>query len=289
MAMATTPATPATAAAGETPSLLLPSDQFAPRQPHTLDERLNAAFDRLVAQTGLELNSPTALSLIVAGGLVTAGFGLFVLEDLLIAGMGLFLGIGSVMGIFMALAARRRRLIERQLPEAMELLARGIRAGRSLTQAIELLGSEAPSPIAGEFKRVDARMKLGMPLPAALADLPRRAGVVSMQIVVTALSIHQQTGGDITQILDQLARTLRERLAMQQQFRAATAGSRFSVIFMLTIGPAVVAFLVIDDPAYLRDLLSATGGRTMVAISVILQVVGSFWVWRIMRTNRMSS
>lgn len=284
--------TPQTETASRSPeplSILAPTDQFGPREPQTLDQRINASFDRLVAQTGLEMNSPTALALVLGIGVVVAGAAFVWLEDIVVSGLGMIVGVGGTIATYFLLASRRRRLIERQLPEAMELLARGIRAGRSLSQSIELVSTEVPQPLGAEFKRVDTRLRLGIPLNLALADLPRRAGVVSMQIVVTALSLHQMTGGDITQVLDQLARTLRERFATQQQFRAATAGSRFSVIFMLAIGPAVVGFLIVDDPAYLRDLLSATGGRTMLIVSILLQIVGSLWVWRIMRSNQMSS
>ena len=133
---------------------------------------------------------------------------------------------------------------------------------------------------------VTSRLALGSSLKHALSGIPERTGLVSMKILAMALTVHQQTGGDITSVLDRLSRTMRERMQYLGRLRAATAASRATAILMLVLPPGILAFFLVRDPDYLTRLFSSGWGRVITITAIILDFIGVIWTLRILKTSQ---
>jgi tight adherence protein B len=151
--------------------------------------------------------------------------------------------------------ARRLRKFAEQLPDTITLLANSLRAGSSFLQGIELVTREARPPISEEFERVVREMQLGMALQPALNNLVRRVASEDLELMVTAIQIQSQVGGNLATVLDAIAFTIRERIRIQGEIRTLTAMQRYSgyVITLLPIGLAVILFLI--SPSYMDSML----------------------------------
>jgi len=259
--------------------------RFAPAEPRTWSERLDHYFDELVEQSGLETTPGVLLAACLAVAALCAGAMFVWQESVAAAVLGLAFGLAATVGAIIAARAWRFRRITRQLPDVVDRLARAVRAGHSLEQSIALAAGEIDEPLASEFARVAKRLDLGLPLHAALQELTRRLPLTGVRILVAALTIHRQVGGNIVATLDQLARTIREREEYRRRFLAATAGSRMSVAFLIAIGPAVLALQTFRDPQYMAAFTSTGLGQTLLATAVLLQVLGSIWIWTIFKAG----
>ena len=150
---------------------------------------------------------------------------------------------------------RRLRAFGQQLPDTMTLLANSLRAGSSFLQGIELVTREARPPISEEFERVVREMALGVALQPALNNLARRVASEDLELMVTAINIQSQVGGNLATVLDSIAYTIRERIRIQGEIQTLTAMQRYSgyVITLLPVGLAGILFLI--SPTYIVPML----------------------------------
>ena len=153
---------------------------------------------------------------------------------------------------------------------------------------MELVAQDTPAPLGTELRLCVKKLAMGVGVPQALADLPARTGIVSMNVFTMALTVHQQTGGDLVTVMDRLARTIRDRISFLGRLRAATAASRAASLLMIGLPPAIVTFFAWRDPNYFTDLFASPWGRTMTLIAIALQVIGAALVLRILRTTSQS-
>lgn len=253
---------------------------------NTAEDRLNSSFDQLLIQSGLGIAPSVLLLLVMLAGLTVAG-GLFVWqENLLLSAIGFFLGaMIPIAAVFIA-RARRQQLLLQQMPDMVDELARAARTGRSIEQCLSVISMDTPRPLKDELQQVTSRLALGSGLKHALEDMPERTGLMSMKILSMALTVHQQTGGDITTVLDRLARTVRERMQYLGRLRAATAASRATAILMLVLPPGILAFFLFRDPTYLTRLFEAPWGRGVTILAIVLDVIGVVWTLRILRNSQ---
>jgi tight adherence protein B len=180
---------------------------------------------------------------------------------------------------------RRRRLIaeafERELPEALDLLTRAIRAGHPLTAGMRMVAEEGPDRAAEEFKKTFEEHRFGLPFDDALLGMVDRVGQVDVRIFVTAVLIQRESGGNLAEILDNLARTIRDRFTIRRQLRVYTAQGRLSG-YTLAALPIVVGFLIyLIEPPYIEMLFTGTMGRALLAAGITLQIIGYFWIRKI--------
>lgn len=268
--------------------ILREQDHFASPDDVGVTADLNSAFDKLVLQSGVEMSATMLTLLCLSSCLVVAGSVFVLTDNLLLAGLAA--GLGAVLPIiFTALIrGRRQKLIMEQMPPMVDELARAAKTGRSLEQCLEMVAHDTPSPLGDELRLCTRKQALGVGLPQALADLPLRTGIVSMNVFTMALTVHQQTGGDLVTVMDRLSRTIRDRIMFLARLRAATAASRAASILMIGLPPAIVAFFVWRDPNYFRDLFNSPWGRTMTLVAVVLQIIGASIVLRILKTTARS-
>jgi tight adherence protein B len=183
---------------------------------------------------------------------------------------------------------KRIAAFKQQLPDTITLLANSLRAGSSFLQGIELVTREARPPISEEFERVVREMQLGMALQPALNNLVRRVASEDLELMVTAIQIQSQVGGNLATVLDSIAFTIRERIRIQGEIQTLTAMQRYSgyVITLLPIGLGGILFLI--SPGYMEgmvqsppEMLGLPLGIIFFAVGLISMGIGYFFIRRI--------
>ncbi len=181
--------------------------------------------------------------------------------------------------------AGRRALVESQLGDAVVAIAAALRAGMSLVQGIAHAAGEVEEPLASSLRRLAERQALGEPLEDALARWSREVGGDDARLVEGVLRMHRRTGGDLPAVLDQVARTLRERQATQREVRALTAQARLSGAIL---GALPVGFFLFLSATSRRDIEAAfttTAGIASIAIGLSMQGVAFAWIRRLLRVT----
>ena len=174
------------------------------------------------------------------------------------------------------------------MPEMVGGLARAARTGRSLEQCFELMAADTPNPLGKELRLCSRKIQMGIGLSAALEGLPERTGLVSLSVLVTTLTVHQQMGGDLVKVLERLSNTIRDRLTFLGRLRVATSASRATAILMLMLPPVILYVFIFLDPAYFTNLMSSSWGRLTTGLTFFLQFIGSILVILILKQSQRS-
>ena len=266
--------------------ILRRDEHFAAGGDEDVADRVNGWFDQLLLQSGWQIAPSLLLQLVFCSGIVCGGLAFVIQENLLTATVGATAGF--LLPIAVAVIARGRRLKQMldQTPGMVEELARAAKTGRSLDQCFELVAEDTPSPLGGELRLCARKTQMGINLADALRELPGRTGLVSLNVLVTALTVHQQTGGDLVSVLERLSRTIRDRILFVGRLRAATTASRATAILMLILPPLILAFFLFRDPDYITNLTSSSWGRGVTLTAIVLQIVGSVWIMRILKITQ---
>lgn len=176
---------------------------------------------------------------------------------------------------------KRLEAFEESFPEAIDLFGRAIRAGHAFSTGLQMVAEESPEPIAGEFRRVFEEQKFGLSLEDSLMALADRIELLSMRILVTAILIQREVGGNLAEILDKISHTIRERFTIERQIRVYTAQGRFTG-YLLAGLPIIVGFLIyMLNSEYIKILFQRPIGRMMIAVAAILQITGFFIIRKI--------
>jgi tight adherence protein B len=176
---------------------------------------------------------------------------------------------------------RRLREFSRHLPEAIDLMSRALRAGHSLTAAIEIVGEECPDPVRAEFREVYRQQNFGLPARDALLQLAQSIPLPELGFVVTAMLLQRETGGNLVEVLDRTTVVIRERLRIQGEIRIYTAQGRLTG-WILSILPVAMFFLLsMANRGYTRVLLEDSTGRKLVYTGLVLMVVGALAIRKI--------
>ena len=251
--------------------------------PQGLTDSIDHHFGRVVIESGWEC-TPIAASLLLAFcGLIAGGILFLATDNLLIAAIGMLFGSISTLAAIIVYRARRMKAIGEQLPEVVDLLARAVRAGESLDQAIKLVGEKAGRPLALEFRRCAGQLEMGLSVSVAMRALAHRVQTLDMKILTNTLSVHQQTGGELVMTLDRLAVVLRDRMAYRRQLRATTAAGRFSALLVASVGPLLFGYMFLFQPQYASKLISLPLGQVLLGVAVALEVIGLAWIARLLR------
>jgi tight adherence protein B len=215
-------------------------------------------------------------------GAIAAGiifYGLY--ESLLIASAAAILASGIPFLIVSIKRRRRMRAFEKHFPEALDLLGRAVRAGHAFTTGLEMIGKELAEPVAGEFRTTFDEQNFGLPLRDALLNLSERMPLIDVRFFVTALLIQKETGGNLAELLDNLARVIRERFRIYGEVRTRTAQGRLTAGILIALPPLMLVLLASANPGYIRPLFDDPVGPWMLAGAVTLQVIGSLMLWKI--------
>jgi tight adherence protein B len=189
----------------------------------------------------------------------------------------------AVIPVIWLMFKRKRRLAKfaSQLPEALELVARALRAGHSLAAGFRLVASETAEPIGGEFGRVFEEQNLGIPFEEALEALTERVPNLDLKFFATAVILQRQTGGDLAEILDKIGSLVRERFKIWGQVQALTGEGRLSGIVLLALPPALFVCVYRMNPDYLMLLFTDDLGKKMLIGGVLMQLLGALVIRKI--------
>jgi tight adherence protein B len=168
-----------------------------------------------------------------------------------------------------------------QLPDALELVARALRAGHSLGAGMHVVAEEMPSPIADEFGRVFEEQNLGIPIEDALRSMCERVPNLDLRFFVTSVAIQRQTGGDLAEILDKIGYVIRERFRILGQVKALTGEGRLSGVVLIALPFALFGFMLNSKPDYIEPLWTTDLGKKMSFAALVAQIIGALVIRKI--------
>jgi len=177
----------------------------------------------------------------------------------------------------------RLKTFEEQFPDALDLVSRAIRAGHAFQTAVGMAADELPWPVGPEFKTVFEQQNFGLPVRDALEALAARVPLVDVKFFVTAVAIQRDTGGNLAEILDNLARVVRERFKIQRQVRVHTAHGRITGFVLLALPPFLAIALSFINPDHMKPLFEERVGQTLIVGTIVMQIVGFLWIRRVIK------
>jgi tight adherence protein B len=234
-----------------------------------------------LAQAGLKMKAGKLILMSACLGL-----GTFVIIGLFYPQfwVGLLLGITAMFipyGVVSYLRQRRLQQFEEKFPEALDLLGRAVRAGHAFTTGLEMIARESPDPIASEFRTTFEEQNFGLPLRDALLNMTERIPSIDVRFFVTALLIQKETGGNLAEILDSLARVIRDRFRIYREVRVRTAQGRLTAGILIALPVFMMIILMIMNPTYMRVLFEDPKGSLILTVAGLMQVIGSLLIWKI--------
>lgn len=179
--------------------------------------------------------------------------------------------------------SQRLKRFEEQFPEALDLLSRAIRAGHAFQTAMGMVADELPAPVGTEFKKSFDQQNFGLPLKEALDEMAERVPILDVRFFVTAVLIQRETGGNLSEILDNLAHVVRERFKILRQVRVHTAHGRFTGYVLLALPAALGIALSFINPDHMRLLFEERMGQMMIMAAIVLQTIGYIWIRRVIK------
>ncbi len=194
--------------------------------------------------------------------------------------LAVVLGVGPL-GYVWFKRGKRLAKFGNQLPDALELIARALRAGHSLGAGFHLVSEEMLDPIGGEFRKVFESQNLGVPLEEAIIDMTDRVPNLDLKFFGTAVILQRQTGGDLAEILDKIGRLVRQRMELFGQIQALTGEGRISGIVLLGMPPALFAVMWYLNPTYVMTLFTDPLGQKMLAGAIVMQLIGAWVIQKI--------
>lgn len=235
----------------------------------------------LIDQANVQMHVGT-FAILTIGAAVGAGLIAMMLTNFPLVAIGAALLAASIPYLRLRYRKRKRMMaFLEKFPDAIDLLGRSIRAGHAFSTGLQLVAEETREPVAGEFRRVFEEQKFGLPLDETLFGLSERIDLVDVQIFVTAVLIQREVGGNLAEILDTLADTIRERFTIERQVRVYTAQGRLTG-YLLAFLPVALAFVIyIFNAQYLSILFEEQIGRVLIAMAVVMQLIGFFLIRRI--------
>jgi len=196
-------------------------------------------------------------------------------------------GAALPLPLIKVLSKRRQRItqFEEQLPDALDMMGRALRAGTPLMESLKFVGEEMQGPIAEEFKSTWSLVNYGVSMKDSFADLMERMPCVSLRAMTTAILVQRETGGNLAEILDKIGGVLRARFRFQRRLRTLTAEGRVSALVLLLMPFVLALALSITSPTYLPLLIYDPLGRRLIAGALIMMGLGMLWIRSIIRVR----
>jgi tight adherence protein B len=179
--------------------------------------------------------------------------------------------------------SRRFKAFEELFPEALDLLSRALRAGHAFQTSLGMVADEVKEPVGSEFKKTFEQQNYGLPLRDALDQMTERVPILDVRFFATAVLIQRETGGNLSEILDNLGHVVRERFKIQRQIRVHTAHGRFTAGVLLSLPPLLGVVLMMVNPEHMKLLFHEKIGQQVLMIACVMQVIGFFWIRKVIK------
>jgi tight adherence protein B len=238
-------------------------------------------MDRTIHQADLSITVSRLLGFSLFAGLM-AGFAAYTIFNPVFA--VLFAGIAAALPFVYVSIKRKKRLhkFNSQLPDTLDLLSRSLSVGHAFIESLNQVASEMPDPISTEFRITFEEQKLGLSTKIALDRLAERVPLPDLQLCITAMHIQRETGGNLAEILERVAQTIRERFKLMEDFRTMTTSARGSAIILCGLPFGLVLVLTAINPDYMAVLIHDPRGHMVIAVAIVLQIIGMLLIKRIL-------
>jgi tight adherence protein B len=263
--------------------------KVAPEGPLPVIDRLiggstrGSNFGRWLEQSGMKVTISGVL--LIALGCAVGGALLFGVLTRAPWGLpvGAAIGFGLPFVVLNFKRGRRMRTFEEQFPEALDLIARALKAGHAFATGLKMAADELPEPVGPEFRKTFDEQNFGLPLKDALDNLTLRVPLLDVRFFATAVLIQRETGGNLAEILENLAHVVRERFKILRQVRVYTAHGRFTGYVLLAL-PAVLGIaLSFINPDHMNMLFRERMGQMMLLGALVMQTIGYIWIKQVIK------
>jgi tight adherence protein B len=244
---------------------------------------LAGPLDRLITESGLKLTVGGFVLMVAVAGL---GAGMLAWLATRLWFISVLVGLIAAVLPYLYVSyvrAARLRTFEEQFPEAIDLISRALRAGHAFTTGLGMVADEIPKPVGEEFRRLYDEQNFGMSLPDAMKAMAKRVPVLDARFFVTAVLTQRESGGNLSEVLDNLASVMRERFKLKRQIRVISAHGRISAWILSCLPPALALVLFLLSPNFMRILWEDPLGLRLVVLAIVLQVTGTIIISRLVR------
>jgi tight adherence protein B len=238
---------------------------------------------RWIEQSGVKTTVSGVL--LISAGLAVLGYvSGAILTHLVLIRLMLAAVCGAVPFVVLRVRRSRRfRSFEEQFPEALDLLARALKAGHAFSTGMKMVADEMPEPVGPEFRKTFDEQNFGLPLKDSLGNLIERMPLLDVRFFATAILIQRDTGGNLAEILENLASVVRERFKILRQVRVYTAHGRFTGYVLLALPAALAVALSFINPDHMNLLFRERIGQTLLGGAAIMQFTGYMWIRQIVK------
>lgn len=238
-------------------------------------------LDRTIRQADMQITVSRLLTFCLFAALM-AGLASYTIMNIVFA-VAIAL-IAGVLPVLHVTRQRKKRLLKfnAQLPDTLDLLSRSLSVGHAFSEALNQVATEMPEPISKEFCVTFEEQKLGLSTKLALDRLTERVPLPDLRLCVTAMHIQRETGGNLAEILEKVANTIRERFKLMEDFRTMTTAARGSAWILCGLPFVLVFILTMINPEYMKPLIQQSRGHFVILVAVILQLIGMLVIKRIL-------
>lgn len=242
-----------------------------------------SALGRWIEQSGVKTSISAMLLIALAHAAVFGLIGLMLVK----AGWGFMIGaiVGFALPFMFLNMKRKRRMLafEENFPEALDLIARALKAGHAFVTGLKMVADEMPDPIGPEFRKTFDEQNFGLPLKDALENLTMRVPGLDVRFFATAVLIQRETGGNLSEILENLAHVVRERFKILRQVRVYTAHGRMTGYVLLALPAVLCIALAFINPDHMNVLFRERMGQMLLMVALGMQTIGYFWIRQVVK------
>jgi tight adherence protein B len=244
---------------------------------------ITARIKRMIDQADLQI---TVMRLVLFS-LTAAALG-FLAVSMITVSLPLKILFGLIAGAlpFLHVIGKRKKRMKRflqLLPDALDLMSRGLSAGHAFTEALQMVATEMPEPIATEFRKTYDEQNLGLSLKLALENLVQRVPLLDLRMCVTAIMIQRETGGNLSELLEKVAYTIRERFRIMEDLKTLTLSSRWSAWLLCALPIFLAIYMSVMNPTYMEVMWRDPRGHNLLFVAAVMQLLGMLMVQKIMK------
>lgn len=247
------------------------------------DSSRGFALGQWIEQSGVTVSS-SAMLLIAVGAAAVGGTIAFGLTRSIVAlPIGGSLGFSLPFLVLKVKRSRRLRAFEEQFPEALDMIARALKAGHAFATGLKMAADELPDPVGPEFRKTFDEQNFGLPLKDSLDNLAKRIPLLDVRFFATAVLIQRETGGNLSEILENLGHVVRERFKILRQVRVYTAHGRFTGYVLLALPAFLGVALSFINPDHMNMLFRERMGQMMLLGALVMQTIGFLWIKHVIK------
>jgi tight adherence protein B len=241
------------------------------------------SFERWLEQTGTKLSVSGCILISVLLAIGAAVLAVVFVHKSWVMPIGFVFGLWLLPAYLRHKRTTRLYKFEEHFPEALDLLSRGIRAGHAFSAGMKMVAEELGEPVGPEFRKAFDEQNFGLPLKESLNNFSLRIPLLDVRFFSTAVLIQRETGGNLSEILDNLAHVVRERFKIRRQVRVHTAHGRFTGYVLMGLPAFLAVALSFINPDHMKLLFEDRAGQMMIAASIVMQAIGFFWIKQVIK------